>query len=174
MSLWIQVQSLVSLSGLQLHLGSGVAAEILAASEPQRQIETRRQSWRQRGEYSKLVPQGLWTSLEWVVRSLRVFEEQGVISSWTFSWLVGSEVIGSQCHHPCGSSWCGIHTLVGSTQLTSLAIGGVGFSTCKTASRTWLRVLFKVFEELKVLDFVEWLNNYYYFLFPFFFFNFPD
>ena len=37
-----------------------------------------------------------------------------------------------------------------------------GFSTCKTAPRTQLRILSIVLEEeLMVLDFVEWLNYYY-------------
>jgi len=40
---------------------------------------------RQRGEHSRLVPQGLCSTLEGVVRSLTVFEEQGVVSSWMFS-----------------------------------------------------------------------------------------
>ena len=38
---------------------------------------------------------------------------------------------------------------------------GGGFSTCKRASGTQLRILSVVLEEeLKVLDFVEWLNYY--------------
>ena len=41
---------------------------------------------RQRGEPSRLEPPGLGLPSEvQVVRSLRVFEEQGVISSWAFS-----------------------------------------------------------------------------------------
>ena len=37
-----------------------------------------------------------------------------------------------------------------------------GFTICKTAPRTWLRILSIVIdEELNVLDFVEWLNYYY-------------
>ena len=37
-------------------------------------------------EHSKLVPQGLCPpNLEGVVRGLIVFEEQGMLSSWTFS-----------------------------------------------------------------------------------------
>ena len=48
---------------------------------------------------------------------------------------------------------------------------GGGFSICKTAPRTWLRILSLVLEEeLKSLDFVEWLNHYYFVLldcFPF-------
>ena len=39
---------------------------------------------------------------------------------------------------------------------------GRGFSICKTAQRTWLRMLSIVLgEELKVLDFIEWLNDYF-------------
>ena len=42
---------------------------------------------RQRGEHSRLVPQGLAPPppLEGVVRSLLEFEKQGVSSSWTIS-----------------------------------------------------------------------------------------
>ena len=68
------------------------------------------------------------------------------------------------------SNQSGVCMLVGSRQLT-FPPGG-GFSTCKTAPRTWLRILSVVLEEeLKVLDFVEWLNYYYSVLldrFPFF------
>ena len=42
-----------------------------------------------------------------------------VISSWTFFWLVGGEVIGSQCHQPSGFNWPGVYLLVRYTQLTS-------------------------------------------------------
>ena len=112
---------------------------------------------RQRGD-TQLVPQGLCRLLEGVVRSLIVFEEQGVISSWTFFWLVGGEVIGSQLHQPSGSSWSGVYVLVGSIPLTSCTSGD--FGTCKIASRTWLRILSIVFEELKVLDFGEWLSYF--------------
>ena len=90
------------------------------------------------------------------MKSLRVFEEQGMISSWTFSWLVASEVIWSQRHQPSGSNRSGLYVLVGSTELISSP--GGDFSSCKTPSRTWLGVLSIVLEELKVLDFVEWLN----------------
>ena len=42
------------------------------------------------GEHSPLVPQGPWPPLEGVVRSLRVFEEQGVMSARRHfpDWLV--------------------------------------------------------------------------------------
>ena len=68
---------------------------------------------------------------EWVVGC--------VTSSWTFFWLVGGEVIRSQYHQPSGSKWPGICVLVGSIQLTSSP--GGSFSCCKTAQRTWLRIL---------------------------------
>ena len=42
-----------------------------------------------------------------------------VISSWTFFWLVGGEVIGSQHHQPSGSNQSGVCVLVVSVQLTS-------------------------------------------------------
>ena len=45
--------------------------------------------------------------------------EEGVISSWTFFWLIGGEVNGSQQPQPFGSNRSGIYVLVGSTQLTS-------------------------------------------------------
>ena len=101
--------------------------DCLCTLMPNRKVETKLEetkssfNWRQRGEHSRLVPQGLCPNLEGVVRSLRVFEEQGVISLWTFSWLVGGKVTRSQRHQPSGSSESGVHVLVGSTvaQLSS-------------------------------------------------------
>ena len=56
---------------------------------------------------------------ERIVRHLKVFKEQGMVSSWTFFWLVGGEVIRSQHHQPSGSNWSGVYGLAGSRQLTS-------------------------------------------------------
>ena len=42
-----------------------------------------------------------------------------MISSWTFFWLVGGEVMGSHHHRPSGSNRSGIFVLVGSIQLIS-------------------------------------------------------
>ena len=42
-----------------------------------------------------------------------------VISSWTFFWLIGGKVIGSQHHQLSGSNWSGIYVVVGNIQLTS-------------------------------------------------------
>ena len=63
-------------------------AEILAVSTllPNRNMQTELEET----EKEVLIvrprgPQGLWPTLEGVVKSLRVFEEQGVISSWTSS-----------------------------------------------------------------------------------------
>ena len=101
----------------------------------------------QRREHGRLGPQGLCPHpLEGVVRSLAVFKEQGVISSWTFSCLVGGEVIGSQRHQPSGSNQSG-STCSGAASSGLLPPGG-GFSTWQTARRTWLRILSIVFEEL--------------------------
>ena len=72
----------------------------------------------QRGEQSQSSRTVPPQPLEGVVRSLIVCEEQGVISSWTFSWLVGGEVIGSQHHQP-GSNWSSVSGLMGSIELTS-------------------------------------------------------
>ena len=91
------------------------------------------------------MTQGLCPSLEGVVKSLRVFEEQGMISSWTFSWLVASEVIWRQRDQPSVSNRSGLYVLVGSTELISSP--GGDFSTCKTPSRTWLGILPVVLEE---------------------------
>ena len=41
----------------------------------------------------------------WVVRC--------VISSWTFFWLVGGQVFGSQKHQSSCSNWSGVYMLVG-------------------------------------------------------------
>ena len=56
---------------------------------------------------------------ERVVRRLKVFKKEGMISSWTFFWLVGGEVIGSEHHQPSGSNPSGVYGLAGSRQLTS-------------------------------------------------------
>ena len=82
---------------------------------------------------------------------------------------MGGEVIGSQHHQPPVSNRSGVSLLVGSVQLTSSTSGG--FSAYKTASTTCLRMLFIVFEEPKMLDFVEWLNYYSFFLFALYFFS---
>ena len=80
----------------------------------------------------------------------------------------GEVILGSQYHQPSGSNQSGVHVLVGSTRLTSST--GRGFSTWKIASKTWLRILPIVFEDdLKVLDLVEWLKNYYCFPFSLYF-----
>ena len=42
-----------------------------------------------------------------------------VISPWTFFWLVGSEITGSQHHQPSCSDQSGVRILVGSIQLAS-------------------------------------------------------
>ena len=42
-----------------------------------------------------------------------------MINSWTFFWLVGGEVIGSQHHQPSGSNRSRVYVFVGSIQLTS-------------------------------------------------------
>ena len=42
-----------------------------------------------------------------------------MIRLWTFLWLVGGEVIGSQHHQPSGSNWSGVSKLLGSKELTS-------------------------------------------------------
>ena len=42
---------------------------------------------------------------------------------------------------------------------------GRGFSIYKIVQRTWLRILpIAPQEEVKVFDFIEWLNYYYYFI----------
>ena len=63
-------------------------------------------------------------TLEGVVRRLIVPKEQGMISWWTFFWLVGGAVIGSQYHQPSGSNRFGVYLLVGSMQLTSSTCWG--------------------------------------------------
>ena len=74
----------------------------------------------------------------------------GMISSWTFFWMVGGEVTGSQHHQPSGSSQSGVYVLVGSI----LPLGGC-FCTCKTVQKIKLRILSIVLgEEIKVPDFV--------------------
>ena len=74
---------------------------------------------RQRGPQWANALKTVWPRLEGEVKSLIVFKEQRVISSWTFFWWVGCEVIGSQLHQPSGSNRSGVYMLVGSMQLTS-------------------------------------------------------
>ena len=88
---------------------------------------------------------------ERIVRHLKVFKEQGMVSSWTFFWLVGGEVIRSQHHQPSGfSCLSGIYMLVGSMQSTSPTWWG--FQYLQSRSRIWLQILSAVLEEeLKTL-----------------------
>ena len=52
-----------------------------------------------------------------------------MINLWTFIYLVGGKVSGSQHHQAPGSSQSGVYMLVGSIHLTSLTWWG--FSTCE-------------------------------------------
>ena len=73
-----------------------------------------------------------------------------VISLWSFFWLADGDVIWSQHHQISASNRSGVYRRVDFIQFTP----GEGFSTCKTAQRTWLRILSIAFEEeLKILDF---------------------
>ena len=103
------------------------------------------------GSHSGVVPSRLCPTLERAERGHVVFKEQGMISKWTLFWSVGGEVSGSQ-HHQTGSKQSGFSVLVGSMQLISSTWWG--FSICKTAQRTWLRILLIVLKkEVKVLEF---------------------
>ena len=51
-----------------------------------------------KGGHSRLMPSRLCPTLEGLVRSLLVLKEQGVVSSWTFFWLVGGKASGNQHH----------------------------------------------------------------------------
>ena len=57
--------------------------------------------------------------------------QEGVISLWTFFWLVGGEISRSQHHQPSGSNWSGVYMLVGS--ISSLIIS---FSHLEGASES--------------------------------------
>ena len=56
----------------------------------------------------------------------------------------GGKVIETEHHQPSASNWSGVYLLVGSIQLTSSTRGS--FSICKTAQRTWLRMLSRELE----------------------------
>ena len=76
----------------------------------------------------------------------------------TSSPLVGGEVPGAPHHQPSGAPH---HRPSGADVLRVLTSSTCrGFGTCQTASRTLLRILSIVFEELKVLDGVEGLSSY--------------
>ena len=71
---------------------------------------------RQRAEYSRLATQGLGpTPSEGLVRSLTVFEEQGVISSWWVARSLGVSGINLLVPTGLGSTcvcvWGGQHTV---------------------------------------------------------------
>ena len=83
----------------------------------------------------------------------KLFKEQGIVSLWTFFFLVGGEVIGSQHHQPSGSNQFGVYVLAGSIQLISSTWWGLQY--LQTAQNLWLRILSIVLEEeLKVHEFV--------------------
>ena len=81
---------------------------------------------RQRGEPSRLLPPGLCPppSLEVGSEESYSVKEQGIISLWIFSLMVGGEAMGSQCHQPSSSNQSRVYVLVGSTQLTSSTLWG--------------------------------------------------
>ena len=86
---------------------------------------------------------------------------------WTFFWLVGGEVtgwcFGNLNHQPSDSNCSGVYVLVVSMQLTSST--RQGFWNLQNNSGICLRILSMALEkELKVLDFVLWLNYYYFVL----------
>ena len=81
-----------------------------------------------------------------------------LISSWTFFWLVGSEVtgwyFGSQSSTPVSMVLCIHYHAVSFFHL-------VWFKYLQNNPRIWLRTLSIAFEEeLNLLDFVLWLNYY--------------
>ena len=75
---------------------------------------------RRRGS-QQAKPSKLWPTLEWVLRSLRVWV-RGHDQLVDLLWLVGSEVIGSWLHQPLISSQSAVYMLVSSIELT--------YSTC--------------------------------------------
>ena len=46
-------------------------------------------------------------------------KEEGVISLWTFCWLIDGEISGSQHSQSSGSNWSGVYLLLSSIQLHS-------------------------------------------------------
>ena len=173
-------------------------ADISAASVHRQQIEIWTQDWRKeksslhcqaKRKPSRLVRQGLCTPLERGVGSLRVLEEQGVISSWTFCWLVGGEVIGSPHPRPSGCNRSGVYALVGSRQLPSSTRWGLqhlqkGFRDtapniicspwgrtqgpwlCRMAQLLWFHLaglfsLFSVFSHFSKIKLTLWLKLFY-------------
>ena len=74
-----------------------------------------------------------------------------VVSFWTFFWLAGGEVIGSQHRQPSISGQSG-----GSIQLTSPTCWGS--HNLQNSSSSWLGISVALEEKRKVLDFVQWLK----------------
>ena len=92
-----------------------IVAEISAASEYKCQIEMWTQSWRkqkncqanrgtQQARVSSTVPPTTPAPQRGQWEALQCWGAGHMISSWTLSWLVGGETIGSQCHQPSGSN----------------------------------------------------------------------
>ena len=63
--------------------------------------------------------------LERVVRRVVIMVQRGCGQFWTFFWLAGGKVSGSQHHQPACSNKSGVSMLVGSRELTSPTWWGV-------------------------------------------------
>lgn len=56
---------------------------------------------------------------EGLVKSLMLFKEQSVVTSWMFFWLIGGEIIGgASIINPLGSKWSGFTCLCTVNSLT--------------------------------------------------------
>ena len=86
-----------------------------------------------KGGPSKLTPSKLCVWPGGGVGSLIVMVQKGMISSWTFFWLVGGEVSGSEHHQPSDSNRSGDHALWTAYYLILPPSGG--FNICKTTRR---------------------------------------
>ena len=116
-------------------------------------------------------------NLQGVVRNLRVFEEQDMVSSWTFFLLVGGEVYGSEHHYQFGSKWSGVYVLVGrltsslavnfpylvglsgSTEQLKDGTGGVPWWGAGTLPQDWLWLLTTACSSLVLQPLSSPINN---------------
>ena len=88
--------------------------------------------WSGKGGYRMRMPLRLHVLPGGEVRSLTVLKEQGVITSWTFFWLVGS-----QHHQTSGFNRSVVSVLVGCRQLTSSTWWGFEYLQKSSKDVAW-------------------------------------
>ena len=88
--------------------------------------------WSGKGGYRMRMPLRLHVLPGGEVRSFTVLKEQGVVTSWTFFWFVGS-----QHHQPSGFNRSVVSVLVGCRQLTSSTWWGFEYLQKSSKDVAW-------------------------------------